>query len=174
MLLFHPLWKLVNRERKETEEYTHPKGQCRDKFKVAVKIHNIPRFTLICSYSTWGVLGSSLISFNSMLAPPGFGTALPAMARQSVGLSEMKTSFKFPCRFSSRKGPSLYRYYVRKRSCSIYSEGQSMVPSLMPSMTSWGSMPSTVQPTDWAVPSTSFMVPENSLAMDLRDESLYK
>merc|ERR1719203_2025136 len=48
----------------------------------------------------------------------------------------------------------------------IYSEGQSMVPSLMPSMTSWGSIPSTVQPTDWAVPSTSFIVPENSLAID--------
>jgi len=48
----------------------------------------------------------------------------------------------------------------------IYSEGQSMVPSLMPSMTSWGSIPSTVQPTDWAVPSTSFIVPENSLAME--------
>merc|ERR1719470_747485 len=61
----------------------------------------------------------------------------------------------------------LYRYFVRKRSCSIYSEGQSMVPSLMPSITSWGSIPSTVQPTAWAVPSTSFMVPENSLAMDL-------
>ena len=41
-----------------------------------------------------------------------------------------------------------------------------MVPSLMPSMTSWGSIPSTVQPTDWAVPRTSFIVPENSLAMD--------
>merc|ERR1719318_727624 len=34
-------------------------------------------------------------------------------------------------------------------------------------MTSCGSWPSTVQPTDCAVPSTSFMVPENSLAMDL-------
>merc|ERR1711956_139680 len=48
----------------------------------------------------------------------------------------------------------------------VYSEGQSMVPSLMPSMTSCGSIPSTVQPTDWAVPSTSFIVPENSLAME--------
>merc|ERR1719490_635504 len=33
-------------------------------------------------------------------------------------------------------------------------------------MTSWGSIPSTVHPTDWAVPSTSFIVPENSLAME--------
>ncbi len=38
-----------------------------------------------------------------------------------------------------------------------------MDPSLIPSMTSWGAIPSTVQPTDWAVPSTSFITPENSL-----------
>merc|ERR1712179_134314 len=37
----------------------------------------------------------------------------------------------------------------------------------MPSMTSWGSIPSTVHPTDWAVPSTSFITPENSFDMDL-------
>merc|ERR1711972_414002 len=89
------------------------------------------------------------------------------MGQSEKILWEGEFIFKFPCHFSLRKGPSSYRYYVRKRSCSFYSEGQSMVPSLMPSMTSWGSMPSTVQPTDWAVPSTSFMVPENSLAIDL-------
>ncbi len=44
-----------------------------------------------------------------------------------------------------------------------YSAGHSMDPSLIPSMTSWGAIPSTVQPTDWAVPSTSFITPENSL-----------
>merc|ERR1719415_290967 len=41
-----------------------------------------------------------------------------------------------------------------------------MEPSLIPSITSWGSMPSTVHPTDWAVPRISFMQPENSLDME--------
>merc|ERR1719435_202682 len=50
---------------------------------------------------------------------------------------------------------------------SSYSAGQSIVPSLIPSMTSWGSWPSTVQPTDWAVPRISFITPENSLDIDL-------
>merc|ERR1712002_537534 len=49
----------------------------------------------------------------------------------------------------------------------FYSEGHSTDPSLIPSMTSWGSIPSTVQPTDWAVPRISFITPENSLAIDL-------
>ena len=42
---------------------------------------------------------------------------------------------------------------------AVYSAGQSTVPSLIPSMTSCGAMPSIVQPTDWAVPSTSFITP---------------
>merc|ERR1719481_1425538 len=50
---------------------------------------------------------------------------------------------------------------------NFYSEGHSTDPSLIPSMTSWGSIPSTVQPTDWAVPRISFITPENSLAIDL-------
>merc|ERR1719318_1636767 len=49
---------------------------------------------------------------------------------------------------------------------TIYSEGQSTLPSLIPSMTSWGSCPSTVQPTDCAVPRISFITPENSRDME--------
>merc|ERR1719266_378468 len=48
-----------------------------------------------------------------------------------------------------------------------YSAGQSTVPSLIPSITSCGSCPSTVHPTDWAVPRISFMHPDNSFDMDL-------
>uniref|UniRef100_A0A0E9X7H5 Uncharacterized protein n=1 Tax=Anguilla anguilla TaxID=7936 RepID=A0A0E9X7H5_ANGAN len=36
----------------------------------------------------------------------------------------------------------------------------------MSSMTSWGGRPSMVQPTDWAVPRISLMVPDSSLAME--------
>lgn len=37
----------------------------------------------------------------------------------------------------------------------------------MPSITSWGCLPSTVHPTDWAVPRTSLTVPASVLASDL-------
>merc|ERR1712111_244993 len=49
----------------------------------------------------------------------------------------------------------------------VYSAGHSTSPLLMSSMMSWGARPSTVQPTDWAVPRISFITPENSLDMDL-------
>ena len=49
----------------------------------------------------------------------------------------------------------------------IYSAGHSMSPLLMSSMISWGARPSTVHPTDWAVPRISFMTPDNSLDLDL-------
>merc|ERR1712066_486788 len=78
----------------------------------------------------------------------------------------MENEFQVSMSFLLAQGTKFVQVLVRKRSCSIYSEGQSMVPSLMPSMTSWGSIPSTVHPTDWAVPRTSFIVPENSLAME--------
>lgn len=43
---------------------------------------------------------------------------------------------------------------------SVYSVGHSTLPLLMSSMTSWGGRPSMVQPTDWAVPRISLIVPE--------------
>ena len=49
----------------------------------------------------------------------------------------------------------------------IYSAGHSMSPLLMSSMISWGARPSTVHPTDWAVPRISFMTPDNSFDLDL-------
>jgi len=42
----------------------------------------------------------------------------------------------------------------------ILTDGHSILPLLMSSMTSWGGRPSMVQPTDWAVPRISLMVPE--------------
>ena len=86
--------------------------------------------------------------------------------QENIGSSEMKTSFKFSSLSPCTKDDQVQVGTKCAGSEFIYSEGQSMVPSLMPSMTSWGSIPSTVQPTDWAVPRTSFIVPENSLAMD--------
>ncbi len=46
-------------------------------------------------------------------------------------------------------------------SIPAYSNGHSMDPLLILSMTSWGCMPSTVQLPDWAVPRISFVVSEN-------------
>merc|ERR1712126_240297 len=48
----------------------------------------------------------------------------------------------------------------------VYSAGHSTSPLLMSSMMSWGARPSTVHPTDWAVPRISFMTPENSFDME--------
>lgn len=42
-----------------------------------------------------------------------------------------------------------------------------MVPSLISSITSCGGFPSIVQPTDCAVPRTSFTEPDNCFAIDL-------
>lgn len=44
--------------------------------------------------------------------------------------------------------------------------GHSTAPLLMSSMMSWGWRPSTLHPTDWAVPRISLMVAESSLAKD--------
>ena len=55
------------------------------------------------------------------------------------------------------------RLYVQ---LSIYSRGTSSSPALIWSMRSWGSEPSTVHPTDWAVPRISRIVPERSRAPD--------
>merc|ERR1719204_2668843 len=49
----------------------------------------------------------------------------------------------------------------------VYSAGHSMSPLLMSSMISWGARPSTVHPTDWAVPRISFITPDNSFDLDL-------
>jgi len=48
---------------------------------------------------------------------------------------------------------------------SLHASGISISPEFILSMTSWGWLPSTVQPTDWHVPSTSFTVPERFLAI---------
>ena len=50
--------------------------------------------------------------------------------------------------------------------CSSYLAGHSAVPLRMSSMMLWGWWPSTLLPTDWAVPRISLMVPESSLAKD--------
>lgn len=50
--------------------------------------------------------------------------------------------------------------------CFAYSDGTSIAPLEMSSMTSWGARPSMVQPTLCAVPSTSLQVPESSRAID--------
>merc|ERR1719322_854589 len=48
----------------------------------------------------------------------------------------------------------------------VYLAGHSTSPLLMSSMMSWGARPSTVHPTDWAVPRISFMTPESSLDLE--------
>lgn len=48
----------------------------------------------------------------------------------------------------------------------VYSEGTSTAPELTSSITSCGARPSIVQPTLWAVPRTSFTVPDNSRAIE--------
>lgn len=47
-----------------------------------------------------------------------------------------------------------------------HAAGISTSPELIPSMTSWGGWPSTVQPTLWQVPKISFTHPDNSFAND--------
>ena len=49
--------------------------------------------------------------------------------------------------------------------CS-YESGTWTSPLRTPSIQSWGSLPSIVQPTDWAVPRISLTVPSNFLAME--------
>lgn len=56
----------------------------------------------------------------------------------------------------------------------LYSDGHSTLPLLMSSMTSWGGRPSMVQPTDWAVPRISLIVPEKIKALGpAGDNSFY-
>ena len=68
-------------------------------------------------------------------------------------------------------GVLFYSFYFNfclfKKSRPIYSSATSTEPSLIPSMTSWGSWPSTVQPTDWAVPRISLTTPARFFDMDL-------
>ena len=53
-----------------------------------------------------------------------------------------------------------------KKEIKYLTSGTSISSLLILSMTSWGCMPSTVQPTDWAVPRISLTVPTNSRAME--------
>ena len=56
--------------------------------------------------------------------------------------------------------------HTHTHTCAHTHTGITMVPSLISSILSWGCDPSTVHPTDWAVPSISFTVPLRCLAME--------
>merc|ERR1712209_41347 len=60
-----------------------------------------------------------------------------------------------------------FRLWFQEKRLAIYSLGMSISPALILSITSWGAIPSTVHPTDWAVPKISLHTPLNSLDMDL-------
>jgi hypothetical protein len=83
----------------------------------------------------------------------------------SVRHRQSRPSTVRPFRHPSSASPTTS--YTAQSSQKIYSSGTSTDPSSIPSITSWGCLPSTVHPTDCAVPRISLTVPARFLARDL-------